>query len=136
MTVIERLKLELANKEYLTDVEYTVFLTENDLVSSATYNKLTMLQPLLMTVIDIFEVVSNDVDIMRKVETEFSTTSDAYKHLQERIQSVKNRIASIPVPDEEYSPFSLMYTNTGRNTYSPKIFGSNAIGTTEIDELL
>ena len=136
MTVIERLKLELANKEYLTDVEYTVFLTENDLVSSATYNKLTMLQPLLMTVIDIFEVVSNDVDIMRKVETEFSTTSDAYKHLQERIQSVKNRIASIPIPDEEYSPFSLMYTRNERVPYTPSIFGSNAIGTTEIDELL
>jgi len=110
MTVIDRLKLELANKEYLTDTEYTVFLTENELVSTETYNKLTMLQPLLMTVIDIFEVVSNDVDIMRRVETEFSTTSDAYKHLQERIQSVKNRIASIPLPDEEYSPFSLMYT--------------------------
>jgi hypothetical protein len=31
MTVFERLKLELANKEYLTDNEYKVFLEENDL---------------------------------------------------------------------------------------------------------
>ena len=136
MTVIERLKMELGQKEYLTDTEYTVLLSENSLISTLTYDKLTMLKPLLMTVIDIFEVVSNDVDIMRKVETEFTTTSDAYKHLQERIQSVKNRIASIPVPDEEYSPFSLMYTRNERIPYTPSVFGSNAIGTTEIDELL
>jgi hypothetical protein len=31
-----------------------------------------MQQQLLLTVLDILEVVSNDVDIMRKVETEFN----------------------------------------------------------------
>lgn len=69
-----------------------------------------MQKSLLFTVIDILEVVSNDVDIMRRVETEFTTTSDAYKHLQERIQNIKARIASIPDSEEEYSPFSLIYT--------------------------
>lgn len=112
MTVIERLKLELANKEYLTDAEYTQFLEENgfDIVIMPEYNKETMQKSLLLTVVDILEVVVNDVDIMRRVETEFSTTSDAYKHLQERIQNIKDRIAAIPNPEEEYSPFSLMYT--------------------------
>ena len=110
MTVLERLSLELANKEYLTQEEYIIFLHENGLDEIATYDKATMQKALLMTVIDILEVVSNDVDIMRRVETEFSTTSDAYKHLQERIQNIKDRIAAIPDPEEEYSPFSLMYT--------------------------
>lgn len=110
MTVLERLKLELSNKEYLSDAEYQIFLTENNMVSTDTYNKETMQKLLLLTVIDILEVVSNDVDIMRKVETEFSTTSDAYKHVQERIQNIKDRIASIPDVADEYSPFSLMYT--------------------------
>ena len=110
MTILERLKLELNNKEYLTDDNYMVFLSENTLNSTETYNKATMQKSLLLTVIDILEVVSNDVDIMRRVETEFSTTSDAYKHLHERIQNVKDRIASIPDAEEEYSPFSLMYT--------------------------
>jgi hypothetical protein len=112
MTVLERLKLELANKEYLTDAEYDQFLKENnfDTIDEPDYDKATMQKALLLTVIDILEVVSNDVDIMRRVETEFTTTSDAYKHLQERIQNIKDRIASIPDAEEEYSPFSLMYT--------------------------
>lgn len=135
MTILERLKLELSNKEYLTDTEYIVLLAENDLVSTETYSKEDMQKSLLLTVLDILEVVSNDVDIMRKVETEFATTSDAYKHLQTRIASIKDRILSIPEPEEEYSPFSLMYTKSNP-VYSPKRYGSNAIGNAEIDELL
>ena len=135
MTILERLKLELANKEYLSDDEYKVFITENELLPTETYDKATMQKSLLLTVLDILEVVSNDVDIMRKVETEFTTTSDAYKHLQTRIASIKDRILSIPEPEEEYSPFSLMYTKSNP-VYSPKRYGSNAIGNAEIDELL
>ena len=135
MDTLERLKLELAHKEYLTDEEYIIFLTENGLASTDTYNKLAMQKSLLFTVVDILEVVANDVDIMRKVETEFTTTTDAYKHLQGRIAQIKDRIASIPEPEEEYSPFSLMYTKS-EPIYSPKRYGSNAIGTDEIDELL
>lgn len=110
MTVLDRLKLELANKEYMTDTEYIVFIKENNLDETITYNKATMQKQLLLTVLDILEVVSNDVDIMRKVETEFTTTSDAYKYLEKRIAQIKDRIASLPIEDEEYSPFSLMYT--------------------------
>lgn len=110
MTVLDRLNLELGNKEYLTDIENIVFLSENNLVNTDLYNKATMQKQLLLTVVDILEVVANDVDIMRKVETEFTTTSEAYKYLQERIQNIKDRIASIPDTDEEYSPFSLIYT--------------------------
>ena len=135
MVILERLKLELAHKEYLTDEEYIIFLTENGLESTDKYNKSAMQKSLLFTVVDILEVVSNDVDIMRKVETEFTTTTDAYKHLQGRIAQIKDRIASIPEPEEEYSPFSLMYTKS-EPIYSPKRYGSNAIGTDEIDELL
>ena len=110
MTVLDRLKLELANKEYMTDDEYIVFIKENNLDETTTYDKATMQKQLLLTVLDILEVVSNDVDIMRKVETEFTTTSDAYKYLEKRIAQIKDRIASLPIEDEEYSPFSLMYT--------------------------
>lgn len=42
MTVLERLKLELNNKEYLTDAEYIQFLTENNLISTDAYDKATM----------------------------------------------------------------------------------------------
>lgn len=111
MTVIERLNLELSNKEYFTSTEYTQFLIENNLTPSDTYNKITMQKPLLFTVVDILEAVANDVDIMRRVETEFTTTGEAYKYLTNRIQNIKDKIASIPDAEEEYSPFSLMYTS-------------------------
>lgn len=110
MTVLDRLKLELANKSYFTDEEYQVFIEENDLTPTDTYNKDIMQKSLLLSALDILEAVSNDVDIMRKVETEFSTTSDAYKYLEKRIAQIKDRIASLPIEEDEYSPFSLMYT--------------------------
>jgi hypothetical protein len=109
MTVIERLKMEL-QKTYLTDAEYIVLLSENTLTDSLTYNKATMQANLLQTVIDVLEVVSNDLDIMRRVETEFATTNDAYNHLRQRIEDIKDKIISIPATDEEYSPFSLLFT--------------------------
>ncbi len=42
MTVLERLKLELSNKEYFTDQEYTTFLQENNLTATDNYDKTTM----------------------------------------------------------------------------------------------
>lgn len=112
MTVLERLKLELSNKTYFTDSEYTTFLTENNLTATEEYNKSTMQKSLLYTVLDILEAVSNNVDLLRKVETEFETTDAAYKHLQSRISDLKKRISTIPdaVEPENNSPFSLIYT--------------------------
>jgi chaperonin cofactor prefoldin len=109
MTVLERLQLELANKEYFSDAEYTTFLQENNLNANDTYNKSTMQRDLLYTVVDILEAVANDVDLMRKVETEFATTSEAIKYLNDRIERIKNRIATIPGSDEEYSNVALLF---------------------------
>ena len=39
MTNLERLKLELAHKDYFTDTEFRVFLEENGLDADYTYNK-------------------------------------------------------------------------------------------------
>lgn len=112
ITVIERLKLELSNKTYFTDTEYTTFLAENQLLPTDTYNKATMQKSLLYTVVDILEAVSNNVDLLRRVETEFETTDAAHKHLQSRITDIKKRISTIPdsVEPENNSPFSLMFT--------------------------
>lgn len=109
MTVIDRLKMELNNKQYFTNEEYEVFLQENNLDAYATYDKSTMQRDLLWTCIDILEALSNDVDMMRKVETEFLTTGEAMEWIEKRIANIKQRIASIPT-EEENSPFSLMFT--------------------------
>ena len=110
MQVLDRLKMELSNKQYFPDEQYTQFLVENSLTSTDEYNKSTMQKNLLLTVLDILEAVSNDIDIMRSIETEFSNEGSAYKYIADRIQQVKDKIASIPDPEEDYSCFSLMYT--------------------------
>lgn len=69
-----------------------------------------MQKSLLFTVIDVLEAVANDTDIMQSISTEFTTVGAAYKYIEQRIGQIKDKIASIPEPDEEYSCFSLMYT--------------------------
>lgn len=110
MNVLNRLKLELSNKEYFSDEQYTQFLTENSLSATEEYDKQTMQKALLLTVIDVLEAIANDTDIMQSISTEFTTVGAAYKYIEQRIGQIKDKIASIPEPDEEYSCFSLMYT--------------------------
>lgn len=96
MTNLQRLKLELSNKAYYTDEEYTVFLQENSLISTDTYNKETNNLELLNTVIAILETLSNDVDLMRKIDAKDITSIDqAYKYISDRIQSIKAKVIEI-----------------------------------------
>ncbi|MGU9539344.1 hypothetical protein ACQX0N_10235 [Clostridium tepidum] len=116
MKVLDRLKLELNNKDYFTDSEYTIYLEENNLDSDTEYIKKDMQKDLLITVVDVFESVANDVDLMRKItdgSTDFST-SEAYKLLRKRIEDIKQRIASIPQTEEDYSNVSLLFTRSRR----------------------
>ena len=110
MKVLDRLKMELSNQQYFSDEQYIQFLTENSLTPTDDYIKTDMQKQLLYTVLDILEAVSNDIDIMRSIETEFTNEGSAYKYIADRIQQVKDKIASIPDPEEDYSCFSLMYT--------------------------
>ena len=80
MTNLERLKLELAHKDYFTDTEFRVFLEENGLDADYTYNKAENQLELLQTVLAIFQ-------------TEFTTVSSAYKNLRDRIDELEKRIA-------------------------------------------
>ena len=110
MQVLDRLKMELSNQSYFPDDQYIQFLTENSLTPTDEYDKSTMQKPLLFTVVDILEAVTNDIDLMTGISTEFSNIGQAYEFLEARIQQVKDKIASIPDLEEDYSCFSLMYT--------------------------
>ena len=142
MQVLDRLKMELSNQQYFPDNQYIQFLTENSLTPTDEYDKSTMQKSLLFTVVDILEAVTNDIDLMTGISTEFSNIGQAYEFLEARIQQVKDKIASIPEPEEDYSCFSLMYTRDGipsiRNNNgssssgcSGEIYGS--ISTSKID---
>lgn len=102
MTNLERLKLELSNKAYYTDDEYSVFLNENNLVPNGTYLKADNEINLLNTVVAVLETLSNDVDLMRKIDSKEITSIDqAYKYLAQRITSLKGRILEIQESKEE-----------------------------------
>ena len=135
MQVLDRLKMELSNQEYFPDNQYIQFLAENSLTSTDEYDKSTMQKQLLLTVLDILEAVSNDIDIMRSIETEFSNEGSAYKYIADRIQQVKDKIASIPEPEEDYSCFSLMYTREPV-TQRPLVSGTRILTTEDIQNMV
>ena len=136
MQIIDRLKMELSNQEYFSDEQYTQFLLENGLSATAEYNKETDQRQMLLSALDILEAVSNDIDIMRQTITEFTTTSQAYKYLEKRIQNLRDKIASIPEPEEEYSCFSLMFTSKNPANYSPAEYGARRISKSDIDVMM
>lgn len=115
MQVLDRLKMELSNQQYFSDEQYTQFLTENELTPTDNYIKADMQKNLLLTVLDVLEAVANDIDTMSSISTEFSDIEQAYQFIEERIAQVKDKIAAIPDPDEEYNCFSLMFTNNRTN---------------------
>ena len=138
MQVLDRLKMELSNQQYFPDNQYIQFLAENSLTPTDEYDKSTMQKSLLFTVVDILEAVTNDIDLMTGISTEFSNIGQAYEFLEARIQQVKDKIASIPDAEEDYSCFSLMYTRDGipsirtsSNSGSGENYGS--ISTSKID---
>ncbi|APM37814.1 hypothetical protein [Clostridium kluyveri] len=103
MTVLERLKVELNHKDYFKDEEYSMYLEENNLDPMDTYIKKEMQRNLLFAIIDILEAVGNDIDLMRKIEnpTTQLSVAECYKLLESRIQKIKDRIATLPDPDDE-----------------------------------
>ena len=140
MKVYDRLKMELSNQEYFSEEQYNQFLIENDLLPTDEYIKSEMQKQLYLTCIDILEAVCNDIDLMTGISTEFSNIGEAYQFLEARIANIKDKIASIPDPEEEYSAFSLMYTrgngarrNTG-TTVVPETIAS--ISNSELERMI
>lgn len=111
-TVLQRVKFELGYKQYYSDEEYSLIIYENRLNPEATYNKDTDQRNMLEAVYSILQTLCNDIDIFRKIESEFTTEDQAYKYLQLRLQDIQNRIDSIPDPEaEEASNVSYLYFN-------------------------
>lgn len=132
MKVLDRLKMELSNQEYFSIEQYVQFLIENNLNPEDEYVKADMQKELYFTCIDILEAVTNDIDLMTGISTEFSNIGQAYEFLEARIVNLKDKIAAIPDPEEEHSAFSLMYTRGGTRTYGGYI---GSISDKTIDEL-
>lgn len=135
MKVLDRLKMELSNQQYFSDEQYFQFLTENSLTPTDEYDKSTMQKSLLFTVVDVLEAVTNDIDLMTGISTEFSNIGQAYEFLEARIQQVKDKIAAIPEPEEDCSCFSLMFTREPV-TIRPLVSGTRILTTEDIRNMV
>lgn len=106
MTNLQRLKMELGNKEYFSDEDYSVYLDEEGLKASNEYTKEANQYALLSTVIDILEALSNNIDYYRSITTEFTTNSQAYKNLKDRIDELYKKRELLP----DYAPTASQVT--------------------------
>ena len=108
MTNLERLKMMLNNKEYFTDTEFEVFLSENGLVVTDTYIKVDNEINLLETTVAILESLSNDVDMMRKISSDEIglTTEEAFKYLATRIKNLNEKILTLKEMQESQEEYT------------------------------
>jgi len=88
VSVYDRLMIELAHQQYLSEDELKVLLNENGLNYCDVYDKNVHYRQLLCTVLAVFEAMLGDIDLFRSVE--------AYQYLERRIQRLQQRIDSIP----------------------------------------
>lgn len=111
ITNLDRLKLELGNKNYYTDNEFKIFLQENDLLWEDDYiNTKENKVKLLKTSVQVLETLANDTDLMRKLDAkDILTTSEASKYLQKRIEMINSKIMDLEFELEQGSNISPFY---------------------------
>lgn len=97
MTNLSRLEFELNEKDYFSDKYktqevYAEVLEENNLDPFDIYNKENDQIKMLESVYTILQMLSNNIDMFRRVETEFATTTAAYQYLQKRLKDLRSEI--------------------------------------------
>ena len=97
MTNLERLNIELSEKEYFSDSTttrevYEQVLEENNLDPFEEYSKANDQINMLESVYTILQMLANNIELYIKVETEFTTTSAAYQYLQKRLKDLRDEI--------------------------------------------
>lgn len=122
MLNIERLNLELNDKDYFGNAQQDLFeniLTDNNLDPLDEYVKDNDRVNMLESVYDVLNMLSNDIDKFRRVETEFVTTSAAYQYLQKRLKDLRAEIDRVKLEtaytDEQGNTSSIighMYFNS------------------------
>ena len=109
-TNYERLLVELNNRMYYGKETYGKFLNENGLIAEDTFDKNTDHAQLLETVYSILQTLLSNIDMYRKIETEFVTSGQAATALQNRLKDLRAEINRIKAEMHyEDSDFSFMY---------------------------
>ncbi len=106
----ERLMVELNNRQYYPKEVYENFLNENGLDEYETFDKNTDHAKLLETVYSILQTLLSNIDMYRKIETEFVTSGEAATSLRNRLKDLRAEINRIKA-EMHYadSDFTFMY---------------------------
>lgn len=109
-TNYDRLLVELNNRMYYPQETYEKFLNENGLLAEEIFDKNTDHAQLLETVYSILQTLLSNIDMYRKVETEFATVGEAATSLRNRLKDLRAEINRIKA-EMHYkdSDFSFMY---------------------------
>lgn len=109
-TNYDRLLVELNNRMYYPQETYEKFLNENGLIAEDTFDKNTDHAQLFETVYSILQTLLSNIDMYRKVETEFVTSGEAATSLRNRLKDLRAEINRIKA-EMHYkdSDFSFMY---------------------------
>lgn len=109
-TNYDRLLVELNNRMYYDKYTYERFLNENGLNAEDDYDKNKDHAQLLETVYSILQTLYNNIDMFRKIETEFVTQGEAANALQNRLKNLRAEINRVKAEMHyEDSDFSFMY---------------------------
>ncbi len=109
-TSYDRLMVELNNREYYPKETYEKFLNENGLIAEDTFDKNTDHAQLLETVYSILQTLLSNLDMYRRVETEFVTSGEAATSLRNRLKDLRAEINRIKAEMHyQDSDFSFMY---------------------------
>ncbi|MCX4379988.1 MAG: hypothetical protein OSJ61_28200 [Lachnospiraceae bacterium] len=106
----DRLMVELNNRQYYPKEVYENFLNENSLDAYETFDKNTDHAKLLETVYSILQTLLSNIDMYRKIETEFVTSGEAATSLRNRLKDLRAEINRIKA-ETHYadSDFTFMY---------------------------
>jgi hypothetical protein len=109
-TNYDRLLVELNNRMYYDKETYEKFLNENGLLAEETFNKNTDHVQLLETVYSILQTLLSNIDMYRRVETEFATVGEAATSLRNRLKDLRAEISRLKA-EMHYkdSDFTFMY---------------------------
>ena len=106
----DRLLVELNNRMYYPQETYEKFLNENGLLAEETFDKNTDHAQLLETVYSILQTLLSNIDMYRKVETEFATVGEAATSLRNRLKDLRSEINRIKAEMHyQDSDFTFMY---------------------------
>ena len=109
-TNYDRLLVELNNRMYYEKETYEKFLNENGLLAEETFDKNTDHAQLLETVYSILQTLLSNIDMYRRIETEFVTSGEAATSLRNRLKDLRAEINRIKAEMHyQDSDFSFMY---------------------------